>query len=138
MVGAVIDQVQNDLPTRLRIGMALGVLNETGREDVAIVEIAQPELPALVQSGPFGLKQAEIAIFGIDEGGARLARNAREPDAIGRVDVGQGVEDGFIGGFEVARQFFRGELGGGVQQALAGPRCVVHVEAEGVGGNGHG
>jgi len=113
VVSSVIDEVQHDLPDRLRIRAALHVRVGYDARGVGIGEIAQPLLPAFPKGGPFGLKQREVAIRGIDEGGARFGSDAREPDAIGRVDVDERVEDCFVGGLEVAREFVAGELGGG-------------------------
>lgn len=117
----MIYRMQHDLPHRYRVGIAAHVFKGDIFRHIDIPEMPHPELPALVEGGPFGLEQREIAILRIDKCCPWLCQHARQPNPICGIDMRQGVEHAFVGCLEVARQFFRWKLGGEIQQALRGP-----------------
>src|SRR5690349_117005 len=106
-------------------GLPCVSLKEIFSATLGLTAIAHPELPALVEGGPFGLEQREIAILRIGECCPRFRPYERQPNPIPGIDVRQGVEHAFVGCLEVARQFFWWKLGGDIQQALSGPGGVI-------------
>lgn len=96
MVRPVIHYVQHDLPHRFREGIAVHVFKSNRFRQVGITEIAHPQLPVLMEGGPFGLQHGEIAILGIDEGRPWFGSHSRQPNAIRGIDMHQGAEDALL------------------------------------------
>src|SRR5437660_450836 len=102
MMCPVIHDVQQNLPKRLLIRLALQrSVRDLGR-GMLIGHRRGPDLPTLLKGWPFLSELVELAIFRIDKRRPRIALYSRQPDSVGREYVDQGVEHAFVRSFEIA------------------------------------
>src|SRR5687767_10984090 len=125
MVGAMVGEMQEDLPDGALMGVARNVaigddlipVGGLGPFDVAVEEGEPFLLPGGAVGG--GLVVAETA------GGTLL--EAVPPDLVGHVDVRQGPAQGTVGPADCAIELFRGEGADGLYGEGGGPAVEAEV-----------
>lgn len=132
VVTSVIDHMQNQLPERLTIRVALGVLIGDFGAGGRIGKRQRPLPPSLVQSRPVVLEYRQMIVGIGSEGGGRLVGHTGQPDAIRGVNVDQGTEHAAIGRFEIVSQVVLRKLRRCANQTLTGPARVIEVSSENV------
>src|SRR5260370_28778534 len=106
MVSPVIHHMQQDLPQRVLVRIALQICVRNLRQNILVSERGGLLLPALLQSRPLFLKKVELPVFIIDKSWRRISLDPAQPDPVSRKSMRQGAGHALVRSFEIAAEFF--------------------------------
>ena len=110
MVSRMIYDMQQDLPQRRLVRVALQIFIRDLGQDILVSERGGPVVPALLESRPLFLEHVEAPVLIVDETCRWIPLDATQPGPVSGKSMREGARDGLVRSLEITAKLFCGEF----------------------------